>query len=279
MIELKRDINTLPVTWAGRILYRLLPAHKCRAKKNIELVFHDSLSASEKKHLARAYYSHMMTSMKDIIVFGWRSKRSLAKRVNIEGLEHLHQAISKDKGVIVFTGHFGSWEFAPLFFPEKSGLARSSLFCIRNSLRFDFLDKLFIRRYIDAGFEIINKKNALVHVCAALRKKGVVFFPFDLRPPQEVKKTVTTQFLGQNSLTYTSLADVVLKFKVPVLSISFYRLNKKQHVLQFYPEIAWQDHPDRTQAIYQNTMRYNQRLEDMLMLHPEQWLWSYKRWL
>ncbi|HAU1621419.1 TPA: lipid A biosynthesis acyltransferase, partial [Legionella pneumophila] len=32
------------------------------------------------------------------------------------------------------------------------------------------------------------------------------------------------------------------------------------------------------QALIENTQLYNKRLEDMLLLYPEQWLWSYKRW-
>lgn len=63
-----------------------------------------------------AYYSHMLTSIKEIILYSLLSKKTLEKRVKIIGIEHLENALSKGKGVLVLTGHFGNWEFAPLFF-------------------------------------------------------------------------------------------------------------------------------------------------------------------
>ena len=108
--------------------------------------------------------------------------------------------------------------------------------------------------------------------------EGIVFFPFDLRPSEHTKDKVATNFLGQGTHSYTSLAYLVDRLKVPVLSVSFYRLNKKQHVLEVYPEMEWQTHIDKKQALVQNTQYYNNRLEEMLLAYPEQWLWSYRRW-
>lgn len=63
-----------------------------------------------------------------------------------------------------------------------------------------------------------------------------------------------------------------------VLSITFYRTNKKQHVVHIYPEIKPVVYPDYKQTLVENTQLYNKRLEEMLLPYPEQWLWSYKRW-
>ncbi len=57
-----------------------------------------------------------------------------------------------------------------------------------------------------------------------------------------------------------------------------YRLKNGRHILEFYPPIHWQDHPDPKEAIYLNTLAYNQALEKIIIAHPEQWLWLHKRW-
>ena len=251
---------------------------KSKSRNNIEKVFQHAISVQEKNRLAQAYYSHLITTLREIFLYALLSKKRLEKRIRIIGIEHLHQAMSREKGVIVITGHYGNWEFAPLFFPSKVPVYKSRYYCIRESLRFTFLDNIFIRRFENAGFKIINRKNAVRQSLAALQKKGTVCFPFDLRPSCHIKNKVQTDFLDQKTNSYSSLAYIARRFKCPVLSITFYRINKKQHVMEIYPELEWQEYEDKEQAYLHNTQIYNKRLEEMLLKYPEQWLWSYKRW-
>lgn len=100
-----------------RLFFIALQKKQC--EKNIDRIFQSSLSPAERKRLCMAYYSHMITNIKEIILYALFSKKYLAKRIEIIGLEYLQDAISKGKGTLVFTGHFGNWEFAPLFFLDK----------------------------------------------------------------------------------------------------------------------------------------------------------------
>ena len=38
------------------------------------------------------------------------TKEELARRIEIEGIENLHKAVAKNKGVLILTAHFGNWE-------------------------------------------------------------------------------------------------------------------------------------------------------------------------
>ncbi|BCA96606.1 hypothetical protein TUM19329_29670 [Legionella antarctica] len=278
MIKLTRDLKTLPVTLMGWMVYFITPFKKSIAQNNIERVFQNSISPHEKKRLAAAYYSHLLSSIREVILYACVSKKRLDQRIKIIGLEHLYSAMKQDKGVLVLTGHFGSWEFSPLFFPDKVKGNKNLFYCIRNSLRFAFLDNLFLRRYERVGFHIINKKNAIREVSKALQKKGVVFFPFDLRPSRKDNNKIQVNFLGQDTSSYSSLAYLAARFNSPVISVSFYRINKKDHVIAFHPEIERHPTSDKQDALFQNTQNYNTRLGELVLQHPEQWLWSYKRW-
>lgn len=278
MVKLKCDVSILRVTWSGRCLYLLSLFRKSKARKNIALIFKQALSSSEKRRLAVAYYSHIMCSLKEIFLLTWIKSKRLEKRVQILGIEHLEQALAKGKGVIMLTGHFGSWEFTPLFFLKRAPQYKNRYYCVRKSLRFAFLDHIFLRRYEKAGCQIINKKNAMKRVYSTLRKQGLVLFPFDLRPLPHTKNKFKTNFLGQETTTYASVAYLSERLQTPVISVTSYRLNNKEHVIEFYPEIKWQCHEDKALALLHNTQCYNDRLEEMLLAHPAQWLWSYNRW-
>lgn len=187
MLELKRDLNALPLTWWGRCAYFLSPYKRSNAKKNIDRVFQSSLSPAERKHLCMAYYSHMITNIKEIILYALFSKKYLAKRIKIIGLEYLQGAISQGKGTLVLTGHFGNWEFAPLFFLDKFDSKNHVFYCVRKKLRFAFLDSIFLRRFECCGFKIINDKNAVSQIRTALKNNGIVFFLLMFTPPLKLK--------------------------------------------------------------------------------------------
>lgn len=278
MISLKCNIYSLPITIWGRLFYLVRPTKSSMAKRNIEKVFSKTLSSKEQRHLRLAYYSHMMRCMKEIFLYSFLPKRYLRERIVLRGMEHYYQAQTQKKGIIVLTGHLGNWEFGPLFFPGLIEEQETHYYCIRKSLRFGFLNRIFWNRYIKAGFRIINKRDALRQVHMAIKNGHVVFFPFDLKPPNCKKTHVIANFLGQPSPTYPSAAHAVAKLDCIVLSSTYYRLENKQHVLEFYPEIPQSVAPNRKEACLENTQNFNQRLEEMLLAHPEQWLWSYKRW-
>ncbi|HBD7470343.1 TPA: lysophospholipid acyltransferase family protein [Legionella pneumophila] len=278
MLELKRDLNTLPLTWWGRCAYFLSPYKRSNAKKNIDRIFQSSLSPAERKRLCIAYYSHMITNIKEIILYALFSKKYLAKRIEIIGLEYLQDAISKGKGTLLLTGHFGNWEFAPLFFLDKFDSKNHVFYCVRKNLRFAFLDSIFFGRFESCGIKIINAKNAVSQVRTALKNNGIVLFHFDVHPSSKIKNRITADFLGQKTSTNLSLAYLAAVCNSSVLSITFYRTDKKQHIIHIYPEVEGVVNSEYKQTLIENTQLYNKRLEEMLLPYPEQWLWSYKRW-
>lgn len=276
MVHLKQDVYSLPVSLLGRLIYYFMPLKRSIAKKNIDVVFSTSLSSKEKTHFLKAYYSHIILCLKEIILLSLCSRKYLEKRVSLKGMEHLLEAQKKGKGILILTGHFGCWEFSPLFFLRKFNKGTFSYYCIRKSLRFKFLDNIFIRRFTEAGFSVLNKKNALKKSLTALKNNDIVFFPFDLKPKNE--SHLWANFLGLQTATYPSAAYLVDKLDCIVLSCTFYRINKKEHVIECYPEIDSISCVNKKETFLENTKKYNQQLEKMLLSHPEQWLWSYKRW-
>ncbi|KTD12729.1 lysophospholipid acyltransferase family protein [Legionella hackeliae] len=278
MLEIKHSLNFLPLNWIGWIIYFLIPEKRSIAQKNIARVFGDTLSPQEKKRIVVAYYSHLFLCFKEIFLLPFLGKTRLEKRVKIIGEEHLHQALQKNKGAIILSGHFGNWEFAPLFILDKLKNEVGHAYCVRKSLRFNFLNDFFWGRFEKAGYKIINKNNALGQIRLILEKKNVVFVPFDIKPSRRSRSSVKVNFLGRLSNTYTSVAYLANKFECPVLSVRSYRVNKKKHIVEFYPEIQRDVYKDKEQAYLEDTKKYNHRLEEMLLASPEQWLWSYKRW-
>lgn len=278
MTELNTKIDNLRITWLGRFLHRFVPYRRGIIYANINQVFSGSLSDIQKEKLAKAFYSHMATSIKEIIQLRFISEKKLRERVEVRGHQRLLDIVAQGKGVLILTGHFGNWEFAPLGgilnFKEFQG----QFHFIRRTLGNKTIEQLLFRRYYQAGLNVIPKKNSLEQVCQALDQNHAVVFVLDQHASLVNRDGVAVEFFGKKAGTYRSLASFARHTEVPVVPAAGYRLPNGKHVLEFHEPIYWQECDTAKDSIYQNTLAYNKALEQIILAHPEQWHWLHKRW-
>jgi KDO2-lipid IV(A) lauroyltransferase len=271
-------IDALPVSWAGRFMHRVLPYRRRVVMANIEQVFGDRLTVLQKEQLAKAFYSHLITSIKETIQLRFMSEASIRDRVEVRGHERLLEVANAGRGVLVLTGHFGSWEVAPiggiLNFKDLQG----RFHFIRRTLGVKWLEQVLFRRYYQAGLHVIRKKNALQHVTDALAQNDAVVFVLDQHASLVNRDGIAAEFFGKKAGTYRSLASCSRHTGVPVVPASTYRLPSGKHVLEFHEPIPWQEYPSTQESLYQNTCAYNKALEQIILAHPEQWMWLHRRW-
>ncbi|MCH9755938.1 MAG: lysophospholipid acyltransferase family protein [Gammaproteobacteria bacterium] len=278
MSELAEQIEALPVSKAGRFVAAFMPYRKRVILENIHHVYGDTLTAQQKWHLGKAFYSHLLRSIKETIQLRFMREKTLKARVEVKGHERLLEVAADQKGVLILTGHFGSFEFAPiggiLNFKQFSG----QFHFIRRKLGSKMLERILFRRYYQAGLHVITKANALTHVTDALEQNHAVVFVLDQHASLANRDGVAAEFFGQKAGTYRSLATFARHTGVPVVPASSYRLPNGRHVLEFHEAIPWEEHKGNHAAIYQNTCTYNRVLEQIILKHPEQWWWMHRRW-
>lgn len=259
-------------------MYWLLPYRRAIVRNNINQVFGDVLSDAEKRHLAQAFYTHLATSVKEAISLRFITEEQLKQRVEVRGHEHLITIAAQNKGVLVLTGHFGNWEFAPIGGILNFRDFQGKFHFIRRTLGNKRLERILFRRYYEAGLQVIPKKNSLQQVCTALDDNHAVVFVLDQHASLVNRDGIAVEFFGKKAGTYRSLATIACHTGVPVVPACSYRLADGRHVLEFQEPILWQDHGSAQESVYQNTLRYNQALERMILANPEQWMWLHKRW-
>lgn len=272
------SIDKLKITWWGRFIYYCLPYRRRIVMSNIHQVFDNRLSLQEKKALAKAFYSHLMTSIKEMIQLRFMDDQTLCDRVDVLGYERLLEIAAENRGVLVLTGHFGSWEFAPIGGIAKFKQFKGQFHFIRRTLNNKWLERFLFRRYYQAGLKVIPKKNSLEQVAEALNNNHAVVFVLDQHANIENRDGVAVEFFGKKAGTYRSLASFSRHTGIPVVPAAAYRLENGRHVLKFHEPIPWQDHGSTQESIYQTTLAYNKALERIILEHPEQWLWLHKRW-
>lgn len=278
MDELAERVAKAPVTLAGRFLYHFLPYRRKIILANMDHVFGSVLTMGQKRHLCKAFYSHLMTSLKEGLSLRFMTEKQLCERVEVKGYERLLAVAAENRGVLVLTGHFGNWEFAPLGGILNFKAFQGQFHFIRRTLGNKTLERILFRRYYRAGLQVIPKKNSLQQVCEALEKNHAVVFVLDQHASLVNRDGIAVEFFGKKAGTYRSLASFSRHTGVPVVPAASYRQSNGKHVLAFFEPIPWQDYSNTQEALYRNTLAYNQALERIILAHPEQWLWLHKRW-
>lgn len=272
------DILALPVTPIGKLMFHWFPYRKSVILKNIDQVYGDTLTLDEKKHLAMAFYSHLATSIKETLLLRFMSEARLKSSVEVKGHEYLLEVAAQGKGVLILTGHFGSWEVAPIGGILNFEQFKGRFHFIRRTLGSKKIERFLFKRYYDAGLNVIQKQNALQHVTEALAKNDAVVFVLDQHASVVNRDGIAADFFGKKAGTYRSLATCARYTGVPVVPAAAYRLPDGRHVLEFKAPLIWEEHETTQASLYHNTCAYNRALEAIILAHPDQWMWLHRRW-
>ena len=271
---LERKILACQIARWGKLIAKLLPYRRKVILANSDIVFGDRISPQAKQHLLIAFYSHLAAIIAETVKLRFLSDQELQAKVTIIGHQHLLDVAAQGKGVLVLTGHFGNWEFAPLGGIAQFKQFKGHFHFIRKSIGLKFLENILFKRYFQAGLKIIIKEHALDKILSALEHNHAVIFVMDQHATLANKDGIAVEFFGKKAGTYRSLAMVSAYADVPVVPAASYRTNDNKHVLEFFAPIA----ANSSQTLYQNTLQYNQILEKIILEHPEQWWWLHKRW-
>lgn len=277
--KLKNYIAQLKPKFLGKFLYYVFPFRKRVIFHNFKIVFGNQISNVEKIKLAQAFYGHLFKSIWETLSLRFISMEKLKQRVTVKGHEHLLKLLDQNiQSAILITGHFGSWEFAPIAgmmqFPQFYG----KFYFVRKMLKNKWLEKVLFGRYQEAGLNVIPKKNSLHQVCDVLETGGVVVFVFDQHASLKNRDGLSVDFFGQATGTYRSPAMIAKYTQVPVLSARSYRQVDGHHILEFFPVIPWIGSENEAEELVLNLQQYNKVIEQFILDYPEQWIWIHKRW-
>jgi KDO2-lipid IV(A) lauroyltransferase len=205
-----------------------------------------------------------------LLKFSTMTAAQMLARVEFEGAERVTAAHALNRGVLLFTGHFGFWEINALVHALKlqpmSVMARP----LDNPLLHDLLERVRGR----TGNAVIYRKGALRRVLRALAANQAVALLIDQHIHSDA---VLVDFFNRPAATTTALAALALRTGAPVIPVFALPLpgGRFRMVYEHAVEPPAADHPD---AIRQFTQRCTDVLEMYVRRYPGLWLWMHRRW-
>ena len=192
----------------------------------------------------------------------------LDTQIKIHGQEILDEIKKINKPVIFISGHFANFELMAMHL-EKTGINLSAIYRPLNNI---FLNKIMER---------IRKK----YICKNQIKKGIgglkklinfqkKNYSTALMIDQRVSEGIKSNFFNKEALTTTIPAQLVKKFDMPIIPIYIERVNGNNFKITINKPVKFL----KDSSIKTITDELNLVLEKMIILNPEQWIWSHNRW-
>jgi KDO2-lipid IV(A) lauroyltransferase len=267
-----RGIVLLPFAWQlalgermGALAGRLAPGRRRIVDRNLEVCFPD-LPKADRDAIAAEHFKALGASVVETAMGWFGEEREIRRRVRIDGLEHLEAALARGRGVILFSGHFTSFE---LLFPAL----RPS--CPRLCGMYKLQRNPVMNRMMNAGrrrnFDRLFAKDSVKDMLHELERNAVVWYASDQYFAG--KSSALIPFFGTPAMTNTSISRIARISGAAVLSYACRRLPDATYVASI-------DRPPPgfpSGDVVEDTRLLTAQLEDIIRRCPAQYWWIHQR--
>jgi KDO2-lipid IV(A) lauroyltransferase len=254
----------------GRVIGRL--AHLL-AKPERRLALHHlgrTLDSSQSKNRARLLTRGVFIELARNTVELCRLRNTPDKLPNVvfskTSRRALEDALSKKRGVVFVTGHFGNWELLAHTL-ARSGYPISTVAKESYDPRFTAQIDRFRS---NAGVQVIwrGRPGAPTAMLRALKQGRAVGFLID---QDTAVPSTFVPFFGRSASTPIGAAALALRTEAPVVVGTIHRTPSGRHVIDIEACPIPSD-------VEKATALMTSHLEARIRRHPTQWVWFHKRW-
>lgn len=251
----------------GRLACTVVPKERKRAERNIADAMPE-LDDVERDRIIHAMFRHLGESLFEISWLPNLNESLLDRTTRFTGLEHLQEAVAWGRGVVLFTGHCGNWEWMS----AAIGLSGIPMNAVGRQIYDPRINQFIVESRRRHRVETIGRGsgNAARDILATLRKGHVLGVVID----QSIRtESVDVPFFGRPAPTPVGPARLAIRAGAAAIAGFIERRDGMQHI-RFEPPIATSRDDDPAQL----TAKMTQSIEDQIRRVPEQWVWMHKRW-
>lgn len=263
----------LQLFWGRAIgwILRALSLRKGVIEQNLCIAFPGEGDSSREARIGDAY-RHLGFLITELLLLFGPMDRFIRRWGELRGAENWSAAHQLGRGVIFISSHVGNWEVM-----SGSGglLGGIDLMIVTKLLKPAWLHQGIeqgrLRCHYAGTYEPRTMKDVLRH----LNRGATVGFVMDQYsgPPVGVRVPVFGVPVG----TPAAIATLAKRAACPVLPVVNYRSPNGRFVTDIRPPISWEKCEDPRLEVATNTARFAEQLEKDIYAHPEQWLWTHRR--
>lgn len=255
-----------------RIFFHISSRHRLIAAYNLRNAFPEK-PTEEILRIARGAYRNLGIVAAEFFDIPRLTASNMGNLIDAQGLEHCRHALSKGRGVLLFSAHFGNWELEAVAISLLIGQPAAVIY---RPLDSSLLDGLIFRVRSATGNTPIPKDRAMRPMLRSLQRNEILGILID----QNVAchEGVFVDYFGHPACTTDGLALLALHTEAPVLPAYMARLPDGRYRLVIGPEVEIVRTGNREADVLANTQHFTRIIEMTVRQYPDQWLWVHQRW-
>ncbi len=257
----------------GAYIGSRFPKLQKNARRNLEIALPE-LSEAEKARIVSGTFESLGRHLAFVSQFKRFKPDNFKNIIELVGkTENFEPEYAKGKGIIFFTGHFGSWEVYNLLAPSFGYPMNILVRRIDNPLVENHIETLRSR----FGSVTLDKTKSARKMYRVLENGEILGMMADLNVQE--KEGIFVDFFGTPASTTTTIAKLALKTGASVMpAFAVWDDAKNKYVIYLEPAISYEKTGDAESDIKNLTQNVTNVVEKFVRRYPEQWLWIHKRW-
>lgn len=262
-------------SWMGLAFFYGLRRRRTIAIKNLRMAL-PHLSERQVKQIARRSAQNFGMSFCEFLHLQKASAAEIRDYCQLEGFEHLEQALAQGSGVMLTTAHFGAWEVmgarAAQEFPLTIVVRLTSNQALRNHIE-------KVRAAVNLKM-ILKEESARVSLKVLRANEGLAIFADQHAGPDGALLSM----FGHPTRVFTSPARLAIAARCPLIPGFGVRrepwLTDGRVVIRVSPGLYLhhQSYDSREAAVLEGTRFVHAATETIVRQYPDQWLWMHRRW-
>ena len=249
----------------GWLAFRLGAERRRIVRRNIELCFPD-MSPEEREALVRRHFSALGMSIIEMGLARWASDKHHLSLSEVEGVEHILDAVNKGQGVILLSAHFTTLEISgrvlKLRVPPFDAVYRRS--------RSDFSTEVLRSGRERSAAGTIEKRD-IKKMVRRLREGGIVWYAPDQSYNRKGAEVIP--FFGVPSMHTTATSTLARLGKA--VTIPYFPRRLPDGRYRYTVDAPLDNFPSDDPVA--DTRRYVEILEEQIRQCPEQYFWVHRK--
>jgi len=226
----------------------------------------------EIKRIARGAFRNVGIATMQLLWTRFADDDALESVVRIRDRTVLDHCLAAGQGVVLLSGHYGSWEFVAHGLRLRVG---QPVHCVVQRQRNPYVNRAVDAARCRHGNTTIEMGTRSRGAIAVLRSGGILALLGDQSGPRE---SVFVDFFGRPAATHRGPAAFSLKTGAPLLFSVLIRQSDGSYLAPV-DQVPTDDLKEYSEeSVLELTRRHVKLLEDYVRAYPDQWLWMHKRW-
>ena len=261
----------LAARFLGTFCYYFIPIRKKVVFENLEIAFPQK-SRQELKIITRHTYQNILTTFFELIYFPYTTRNEMKLLLSEANMNKAEMLLKENKGLVFWTGHFGSWEVGAASAAIHLGKPFNVLAKKQSNA---VMNELLVRAREVHGNKMIWLGASVRHLIEVLKNGGIVGVVGDQRGPADSPRV---SFFGRPTPFYTGTATIISRTNCNAIFGVVVRQKDGNYKCEF-EKLEVETLPiDPKEKVKEINQRYANFLEKNIGQYPDQYFWMHKIW-